>query len=483
MRSPGSTAIRRGAIYIEPGNSQLGSCSQIGAANKVVVVHFNVGTSLTVSSNSLTLTSGSSLVGDGQGDSFLQSAIQCRINSSTPCIVTTTDYESQGYFNGTRIENLLIECSMTGCSEGLQDPGLGLGATINNVRIDQAAAECWYVKDTGPWDWTEAVNVQNFILTSCGADGLDIDVSAGGFFNDITFTNFQVRGQKGYQIKAVSGSSGSLSVSRLVFNAFHGSTGNSPAVQDGVFCQNGGGLNSISDWAFNGSEIEGSSQTGYPINGNQIAACAHFQMTGASENGFASYTASPNVQYDYWCGVGTGQCSFGLPYSFFDASNSTGVRVSIPSSYFQGAIVDLSLPPYSSTPASLSDIVYTTVFNSTDQSIDPTTMAIAGGTGNTYRVSFYADITAPGAGCSDNSRLTVNITFTDPNSSESTTRAYYSGTIAQNGNVGSVILSEGGAIFRAKATTNVQYGTIFTPASDCVLPPSYQLYPILELLN
>jgi len=134
-------------------------------------------------------------------------------------------------------------------------------------------------------------------------------------------------------------------------------------------------------------------------------------------------------------------------------------------------------------------VVYSTVSAATTGNLGPTTMATAGGAGNTYRFSVYADETVQGASCAGNTTIAVSIGFTDPNSTAST-NSFVTYTITNNGSVGQLPLSAPtvgnlgvGGTFRAKASTTVSYSTTYTPNGSCSPAPTYQLYPILEQLN
>lgn len=135
-------------------------------------------------------------------------------------------------------------------------------------------------------------------------------------------------------------------------------------------------------------------------------------------------------------------------------------------------------------------VVYSTASASTNASISATTMATAGGGGNAYRATFYLDETVAGASCASNTTVAVILIFTDPNASSTTTSTVTTMTIVNNGTVGTtntLFNSSGiftaGAMFRAKASTNVQYSVTYTIGGSCSPGPSYQVYPILELLQ
>jgi hypothetical protein len=135
-----------------------------------------------------------------------------------------------------------------------------------------------------------------------------------------------------------------------------------------------------------------------------------------------------------------------------------------------------------------SQVVYTTASASTNANISATTMATAGGSGNTYRFGVYLDQTVLGSSCAGNTTVTLNVIFTDPNASSTTTSSTQSMTIVTNGSVGTTnslfnFTGNYWLVFRAKASTAVQYSTTVSPGGSCSPVPSYQVYPILEQIQ
>lgn len=140
----------------------------------------------------------------------------------------------------------------------------------------------------------------------------------------------------------------------------------------------------------------------------------------------------------------------------------------------------------------IAQVVYSTPSASTNASIVPgVTMAAAGGSGNTYRYTVYVSQSALGSGCSTNSTVALDVLWTDPNASGALTfqltlqagngATEAQATIVNNGSLGGSGTS-GTLTFRAKTGTVVQYETIFF-SGTCTTAPSYQIYPVLELLN
>lgn len=135
-------------------------------------------------------------------------------------------------------------------------------------------------------------------------------------------------------------------------------------------------------------------------------------------------------------------------------------------------------------------VAYSTASSATTASIGAVTMTTAGGSGNTYRFSVYVDQTALGTSCTANTTINVQLVFTDPNAAGTTTlgMASISGggvvSITNNGTVGFIttgVMNE--VAFRAKASTTVQYQTVYSAGANCSPGPQYQVYPVLELLN
>jgi hypothetical protein len=115
-------------------------------------------------------------------------------------------------------------------------------------------------------------------------------------------------------------------------------------------------------------------------------------------------------------------------------------------------------------------------------------MATASGSGNTYRVSAYVDLTVAGTSCSGTNTFAFLITYFDPSGSTTTTVGLYAATFVNNGAPGAIFTfgtpsGPNGGVIRAKPGTTVQYSTSWTPAGGCSPAPTYQVYPILEVLN
>ena len=138
-------------------------------------------------------------------------------------------------------------------------------------------------------------------------------------------------------------------------------------------------------------------------------------------------------------------------------------------------------------------VVYSTASSSTNASISPTTMASAGGSGNTYRVSWYFTNTVLGASCTGNSTVQFNLIWNDPSEGSAGTSSLQNAVAIGSGTANGVL----GPIpthanylnfyntlpFRAKANTAVQYSVTFVAGTGCSPAPSYQVYPVLEQIQ
>lgn len=144
-----------------------------------------------------------------------------------------------------------------------------------------------------------------------------------------------------------------------------------------------------------------------------------------------------------------------------------------------------------STP-SVSTVVYSTASSSNlTSNITSTTMTTSGASGNSYRFSYYTDLTNQGASCTGNTTIVVTLTYTDPNSAGSSNLAGPTLSVpgGTNGTVGGAWLPTVAPIIpmslliRSKASTNVQYSTTYNLGAGCAPGPGYQIYPILEQVN
>lgn len=138
-------------------------------------------------------------------------------------------------------------------------------------------------------------------------------------------------------------------------------------------------------------------------------------------------------------------------------------------------------------------VVYSTASASTNATINATTMATAGGSGNTYRVSWYFTNTALGTSCTGNSTVQFSLTWTDPSESSAGTTNPQAiiviGSGTANGVLGPIPTHANYSGFwnnmpiRAKANTVVQYGVNFVAGTGCSPAPSYQVFPVLEQIQ
>lgn len=130
-------------------------------------------------------------------------------------------------------------------------------------------------------------------------------------------------------------------------------------------------------------------------------------------------------------------------------------------------------------------VVYNTPSASTNANTAPTTMVTVGASDATYRLGINLDQTVLGTSCTTVTSLSAVIVFQDPNSAISQATAITATSIINNGTLGAIL---GGSvitsyIFRAKASTVIQYRVDYTIGSSCSPGPSYRAYPILEQLT
>jgi hypothetical protein len=227
---------------------------------------------------------------------------------------------------------------------------------LSNVVIENTASDCWNINAPNQFAWTEALNAQDVTLQNCGGNGLTVDASGGGYFNDSTFINLQVRGQTNYFMKFISGSNANIAAARLTFVNFHGLAGSNTTAQDGIYFQNGGGRSSLSDFDFLGGEIEAYSGTaGFPLNGNATNSVVRVRLRGTTYTNYSGITGNPNVGIDSWdsssfgtSATGGAALSAGGPIDVVDFPNTRSMTIQLPGTAYvcQGCFGTLTLPPY-----------------------------------------------------------------------------------------------------------------------------------------
>lgn len=131
--------------------------------------------------------------------------------------------------------------------------------------------------------------------------------------------------------------------------------------------------------------------------------------------------------------------------------------------------------------------VYNATSGSLAASIGATTMATVPASGATYRFSYYSYQTILGSGCSTNTTVQVTFFWTDPSGSSQTSlgNSSWTLTITNNGTLGSTSTIGGATpsvLIRAKGSTTIQYSTTYTQGT-CTTGPSYQAWPMLEILQ
>ena len=144
-------------------------------------------------------------------------------------------------------------------------------------------------------------------------------------------------------------------------------------------------------------------------------------------------------------------------------------------------------------PGGSVSTVYSTASASTSGSIGATTMATAGVSGNKYIFSAVALQTVVASGCTGNTTLAVNLTFTDPvNNATVTAQAIPGSSVAipatslaptfaaGNGGAVNTMLWYYPQVINAQASTVVQYSTTFSNGTGC---SGFQYYVQPSLLQ
>jgi hypothetical protein len=119
----------------------------------------------------------------------------------------------------------------------------------------------------------------------------------------------------------------------------------------------------------------------------------------------------------------------------------------------------------------------------TNLSIAATTLvASVSSTPGMYSLNWVMSLTAPGAGCTGSTVVTLNDIFTDPSASGAITNPVGTITIAANG-VGTVgFIASGTEAILAKNATAIQYSTTYTAGARCTTNPTYQVsYGLTQL--
>jgi hypothetical protein len=132
--------------------------------------------------------------------------------------------------------------------------------------------------------------------------------------------------------------------------------------------------------------------------------------------------------------------------------------------------------------------VYATASITTSGSLGATPMVTSPSAPTLYRISFYAFQVGAGSGgtCTSSTVVAANVIFQDPLASAATTFTLTNLYIAGAGTANTPMVSQISAayssyVFRAKATSNVQYSTAVTPG-NCTTKPTYFVIPLLEQL-
>jgi len=130
-----------------------------------------------------------------------------------------------------------------------------------------------------------------------------------------------------------------------------------------------------------------------------------------------------------------------------------------------------------------SSEVYNTASAATTATISATTM-VTPAVATTYRFSAYVTQTVVGASCAGNDTIQLALVYQDPNAAGTQTVNSALYTITTNGTIGNIPWTSGREVvtFRSKASVAVQYQATYTPNGSCSPNPTYQVFPVLEVL-
>jgi hypothetical protein len=222
----------------------------------------------------------------------------------------------------------------------------------------------------------------------------------------------------------------------------------------------GAGLNGTSTFTFTHSGSSG------------YAAVAVPNITIQGETQQIS-TTTPNQEVDTLNTNALNSCGAGFSSWGFDTTTNNGLFT----------LCEDGATPYAVTTVlgTKPGVVYDIQSSSVHASISPITMVATTSALHDYLFTWTASLTALGVGCSGTTTTVLNVIFTDPNASTSTTEALATLTIATSGNGTLGFISSGTANILAKTTTSVTYSTTGYngSAAGCTTGPSYQITPVL----
>lgn len=215
------------------------------------------------------------------------------------------------------------------------------------------------------------------------------------------------------------------------------------------------------------------------LNGTSTLAFSHTGTTGAATVSVPSLTAGIGniTAFTFVSTATTGSAPF-VAASTTAVANLTVQRIN---PLFVGgvAVVGAGIPAER----------YNTAATSQTASIGSTTMVTAPAADTNYEFSAYVGQLNAGTSCTGAGSVGVNIIYTDPVTGSSYTfvlDTQTSGAVALTTTVpltnGALTVSNVGDfkyMFRAKASTTVNYSTTYTPGATCSPGQAYNIYPVL----
>lgn len=227
---------------------------------------------------------------------------------------------------------------------------------------------------------------------------------------------------------------------------------------------------------------------GITISGAGTSGTATIQSSGPA---LCTFDSTVNVgDYVEVSGTVAGNChSVGATYPTSGTNQVVGRALE--SSLVTGAIKKVNLwgteaVPQVPNPPTLIVNSGSSIVNA---SIGTSTIATAGSGGSMYRLSVYINESAAGTGCSTNSTLTTQLTFTDNSAAGSTNVNLVNAvggsstvTIVNNGTANTPIAYMIPMTFWPKAATAINYSTTYT-GGTCTTAPFYHVIYALEQLG
>lgn len=227
---------------------------------------------------------------------------------------------------------------------------------------------------------------------------------------------------------------------------------------------------------------------GITISGAGTSGTATIQSSGPA---LCTFDSTVNVgDYVELSGTVAGNChSVGAIYPTSGTNQVVGRALE--SSLIAGATKMINLWGTEAVPQVQNPPVLITNSGSSivNASIGTSTIATAGAGGSMYRLSVYINESAAGTGCSTNSTLTTQLTFTDNSAAGSTNVNLVNAvggsstvTIVNNGTANTPIAYMIPMTFWPKSGTAINYSTTYT-GGTCTTAPFYHVIYALEQLG